>query len=94
MVSSKAINRIGAWAIGTRASKKSVLFGLLQNYKDLQKYEEEGNYFARLALNEQYKTLPFGAVWDHFCEMENVPTDAELIKVVMDYEKNVTSKRA
>ena len=89
-----SINRIGAWAIGTRASKKSVLFGLLQNYKDLQKYEEEGNYFARLALNERYKTLPFGAVWDKFCEMENVPTDSQLIDVVMDYEKNVTSKRA
>lgn len=89
-----SINRIGAWAIGTRATKKALLFGLLQNNKKLVEYEEDGNYFARLAMNELYKTLPFGDVWEHFCISEGVPTDAQLINAVADYEKNVTSKRA
>ena len=89
-----SINRIGAWAIGTRATKKALLWGLLQNADQLVKYEEEGNYFARLALNEQFKTLPFGDVWNYFCERENTPTDSQLIGVVMDYEKTVLSKRA
>ncbi len=29
--------------------------------------EAEGDYTARLALLEELKTLPFGAVWDHYC---------------------------
>lgn len=88
-----SINRIGAWALGTRACKKALLYGLLQNSTQLSSYEDDGNYFARLALFERYKTLPFGAVWDYFCEHESVPLDRDLIKVVMDYEKDVTSKR-
>lgn len=88
-----SINRIGAWALGTRSCKKALLWGLLQNASELTKYEDEGNYFARLALFERYKTLPFGAVWDYFCESENVVPDSQLIAEVMNYEKTVTSKR-
>ena len=27
----------------------------------------DGDYTARLALLEECKTLPFGAVWDYYC---------------------------
>lgn len=88
-----SINRIGAWALGSRATQKSLLYALLENHDMLVKYEEEGNYFARLALNERFKTLPFGDVWDRYCEKAGVPLDKDVIKCVMEYEKQVTSKR-
>ena len=88
-----SINRVGAWALGLRATEKAMLYALLQNNEKLVAAEESGNYFERLALGEAYKTLPFGAVWDRYCEMSNVPSDLEVVKEVMDYEKNVQSKR-
>jgi L-rhamnose isomerase len=88
-----SINRIGAWTLGSRATEKALLYALLEPHDRLLKYEEEGNYFARLALNEEFKTLPFGAVWKRYCEECSVPSDSEVIQSVMEYEKNVTSKR-
>ncbi len=89
-----SINRVGAWAIGLRATQKALLYALLQNNETLVAAEEKGNYFERLALNEAYKSLPFGAVWNRYCEMAGVPSDVEVIKEVMNYEKNVQSKRS
>ena len=88
-----SINRVGAWAIGTRALLKSLLIALLEPTEMLVKYEEEGNYFARLALMEEMKTFPFGAVWDYYCESCNMPTGMSLLDEVHSYEKNVLSKR-
>lgn len=88
-----SINRIGAWSLGCRSAQKALLAALLQPVKQLVQYEDEGNYFARLALFEEAKTMPLGAVWDEYCRRENVPTDRELIGAVMDYEKSIISKR-
>ena len=88
-----SINRIGAWVLGSRATEKSLLYALLEPRKQLLAYENAGNYFARLALNEGLKTMPFGAVWDHYCDLCNVPSDRNIISAVMEYEKNVTSAR-
>ncbi len=88
-----SINRLGAWAIGSRATHKALLAAWLQPHETLKKYEEEDNNFARLALLEELKSLPAGAVWDYYCQMENVPTDRELIDVVMEYERAILSKR-
>ncbi len=88
-----SINRIGAWVLGSRATQKALLYALLEPHTQLLKYEEEGNYFARLALNEELKTLPFGTVWQEYCTINNVPADTEIIQAVMEYEKEITSKR-
>ncbi|MCR5217991.1 L-rhamnose isomerase [Treponema sp.] len=89
-----SINRIGAWVIGQRATQKSLLKALLQPNKKILEYEDSGNYFARLALIEADKTLPFGEVWNRYCQECNVPSDLEIIDEIMSYEKNVTSKRS
>ncbi|MGL5955009.1 MAG: L-rhamnose isomerase [Brevinema sp.] len=68
-----SINRISATAIGGRNTKKAILLALLQPTKELIKIEQEGNLTKRLALMEELKSLPFGLVWDMFCEQENVP---------------------
>jgi len=88
-----SMNRVGAWAIGSRATLKALLFALLEPQEKLIQYEDAGNYFGRLALMEELKSLPFGAVWDYYCESSGVVTDAELIDTVLEYEKNVTAKR-
>ncbi len=68
-----SINRVAASVIGARNTKKALLYALLQPNKELKKAESEGNFTKRLALLEEAKALPFGLVWDMFCEREDVP---------------------
>lgn len=68
-----SINRIAASVIGARNAKKALLYALLQPYESLMEAERSGNYTKRLALLEEAKALPFGIVWEYFCETENVP---------------------
>lgn len=88
-----SINRIGAYVIGARATLKSLLSALLSPLSQLREYEEKGNNFEKLALLEELKTFPFSAVWDHYCEMNNVPVGTEYIKSIQQYEAEVLSKR-
>ncbi|OQY30879.1 MAG: L-rhamnose isomerase [Spirochaetaceae bacterium 4572_59] len=87
------LNRIGAWAVGARASLKGILYALLEPYSRLKSFEEEGNNFGRLALLEESKTKPFGIIWDHYCREAGTITDRELIDNVMAYEKVELSGR-
>ena len=88
-----AINRIGAYVIGTRATQKCVLSALLEPLAKLREYEDTGRGFQRLALLEEAKTLPFGAVFDYFNYKNGVPVGEEFIPAIEKYEKDVTSKR-
>jgi L-rhamnose isomerase len=88
-----SINRVAAWVIGTRAMIKALLIALLEPTKKLQELEAFGDFTSRLALMEELKTLPFGAVWDRYCEQQNVPVGPAWLHVVKDYEKRVLSKR-
>ncbi|MFW9823017.1 MAG: L-rhamnose isomerase [Candidatus Thorarchaeota archaeon] len=89
-----SINRIGAWLIGARAVQKSLLYALVQPWEILNEYEENGQYFQRLALLEELKTLPFGSVWDYFCQTNNVSTGYSWINNVEEYEKKELRKRS
>ncbi len=88
-----SMNRVGAWVIGARATLKSVLIALLEPRKKLQELEDAGNYFARLALLEELKTMPFGAVWDYFCLKMDVPSGESWIEEIERYEAEVTRRR-
>ena len=88
-----SINRIAAWVIGTRAMIKALLIALLEPTKLLREAEASGDHTARLALTEEFKTLPLGAVWDYYCLKSNVPVGSAWLNVVRDYEKGVLSKR-
>ena len=88
-----SINRIGAYVIGIRATQKSLLHGLLEPLNTLRKYEDEGKWFERLALLEEEKTLPEGAVYDYYNLTHNLPVGEDFIQSVSEYEKNVLSKR-
>ena len=88
-----SINRIGAYIIGTRATQKCILSALLEPLAKLREYEAEGKGFQKLALLEEAKTLPFGAVFDYFNFKNGVPVGEEFIPAIEKYEREVTSKR-
>ncbi|HPQ12531.1 MAG TPA: L-rhamnose isomerase [Paludibacteraceae bacterium] len=88
-----SINRIGAYVVGIRATQKAFFQALLEPVSLLRKYEDNGQYFERLALLEETKNLPWNAVWDYFCLKNNVPVGEDYIAEIQKYEKNVTSKR-
>ena len=88
-----SINRIGAYLIGTRATQKCLLQALLEPLETLRQYEDNGQGFEKLALLEEMKSLPFGAVYDYFNLKNGVPVGEEFIGRVQQYEKDVTSKR-
>lgn len=88
-----SINRIGAYIIGVRAAQKSLLQAFLEPLTTLRKYEDEGRWFERLALLEEEKTMPVGAVYDYFNLKNNIPAGENYIAEVDKYEKEITSKR-
>jgi L-rhamnose isomerase len=88
-----SINRIGAYIIGTRATQKCLLQALLEPVGLLRDYEDKNMGFERLALMEEAKSLPFGAVFDYFNLKNHVPVGEDYIRLIQQYEHDVTSKR-
>lgn len=88
-----SINRIAAWVIGTRATLKALLIALLEPSATLRRYESSGDYTRRLALLEECKTLPHGAVWDYCCLTQGVPISGSWLDEITNYEHNVLSTR-
>ena len=88
-----SINRVAAWVIGVRNAQKAILSAYLTNHAKLRKAEVEGDFTSRLALQEDYKALPFGPVWDMYCLKQGVPVENEWLDAVKQYEKDVLSKR-
>jgi L-rhamnose isomerase len=88
-----SINRIAAWVIGTRNALKALLGALLEPIDTLREMEQNGDYTGRLALQEELKTLPFGAVWDYYCLQQEVPIGFAFMDEVREYEKTVLAER-
>jgi L-rhamnose isomerase len=88
-----SINRVAAWVIGTRNVLKALLLGLVCPIEALKRLEAESDYTSRLALMEEAKTLPFGAVWDFHCHKLGVPAGNAWLAEVKSYERTTLSKR-
>ncbi len=88
-----SINRVAAWTIGTRCMIKALLMALLEPTGQLQELELAGDLTSRLALLEELKTLPLGAVWDTYCLRTGRPVGKAWLDEVKTYEKDVLSKR-
>ncbi len=89
-----SINRVAAWVIGTRNTIKSLLRAMLDPIEALKKAELDGDYTTRLALTGEFKSYPFGAVWDYYCEKNGVPVREDWLGEVKAYEQDVLLKRA
>jgi len=72
---------------------KALLIALLEPTEKLRAFERNGDFTSRLAMLEELKTLPFGAVWDYYCSKMDVPVGPDWLKEVRDYETKVTSLR-
>jgi L-rhamnose isomerase len=88
-----SINRIAAWVIGTRNMIRALCIALLEPAARYKQLEREGDYTSRLALMEEAKTLPFGAVWDFYCLKQDVPVGDAWLAEVKSYEKSELSMR-
>jgi L-rhamnose isomerase len=88
-----SINRIGAWTIGIRALQKALLFALLEPVATLRQLEAEGRGAEKLALAEESRSLPHGAVWDYYCLSQGVPVGSAWLNELTAYERTVLAKR-
>ncbi len=88
-----SINRVAAWVVGTRNMLKALLIAMLEPTSLLRQAEADGDLTARLVLLEEFKTLPYGAVWDEYCRRAAVPVGRQWLDVVREYERNVQSRR-
>ena len=88
-----SINRVAAWTIGLRNTQRALLYALLEPSAELQRLETTGDFTARLALMEEIKTLPFGAVWDYHCRTQGAPVGYAYLEKIRDYEKQVLAQR-
>ena len=88
-----SINRVGAWVIGTRNMQKALLIALLEPFSKIAGTEEKFDFTDRMAQMEAVKALPWGAVWQYFCEVNNIPQDWEFMENIRAYEKDVLASR-
>jgi L-rhamnose isomerase len=88
-----SINRVAAWVIGTRNALRALLMALLEPAAELRALEQAGDYTGRLALMEELKGMPWGAVWDEFCRREDVPVGMAFLQEIRSYEASVLAKR-
>ena len=89
-----SINRVAAWVIGIRATQKALLCALLEPSKHLREAEDNGNHTARLALLEEAKAMPWGAVWDEFCRRNDVPVGAAWLAEAEAYGQETARLRS
>ena len=89
-----SINRVAAWTIGSRNALRALLLALLEPRGELRTLEGAGDYGGRLALLEELKGLPWGAVWDQFCLQEGVPIGGRYMDAIRAYEATILPQRA
>lgn len=88
-----SVNRIAAYVVGIRATRKAILYSFLDPTAALKELEAEGKLAQKLALMEELKTLPFGDVWDELCAQSSVPVGRSWISDVEAYETDVLQNR-
>ncbi len=88
-----SINRVAAWVVGARNAEKALLNALLLPNDMLKEYQEKSDYTKMIAMQEEFKTFPFGDVWDEYCRRCGAPIGVEWISEVDKYEAEVLSKR-
>ena len=88
-----SINRIAAWLIGLRNTRKAMLASLLTPVDMLKKMEAEGDNTSRLAFTQEFKTAPVGLVWDYYCAKKGVGVELDWLEDVKNYEKKILAER-
>ena len=84
--------RIWASVIMARRLQRNELQAQLEPKEKFGEYGDGGPRFERLALTDEVRWMPFGAVFDYFNLTHNVPVGEEYIQCIQKYEKELTSK--
>lgn len=86
------ISRTAAWVIGTRNMQKALLRALLMPLDRLRNAEDQLDFSTRFMLTEEFKDLPFGAVWNEFCMRNDAPSGQRLISELEAYQSKVAGR--
>ena len=86
-----SINRLSAWITGVRNVQKALLFALLSPNEQLKDLQQKGDFTRLMVMQEELKTMPFGAVWSEYLKRNDVKED--YLTEVLDYEKKVLVNR-
>ena len=86
-----SINRLSAWVTGQRAMQKALLNALLINHKELAELQDKADFTALMVRQEEYKTLPFGAVWKEYLKRQGL--EEEYLSAIREYETQVSKER-
>lgn len=86
-----SINRLSAWVTGQRAMQKALLYALLVNHGELKALQDKSDFTALMVKQEEYKTLPFGAVWNEYLKREKV--SADYLSEILKYETDILKER-
>ncbi len=87
-----SINRVSAWVVGARNMQKALLNALLMPHSLLKEMQDKGNFSKLMVMQEELKTLPFGAVWDEYLSRQKV-AGSDWFEKVEKYEKQILSNR-
>ena len=88
-----SINRISALATGFRSWQKALLMAMCTPNDQLKALQDAGEFGKLMVLQEAYKMLPFGEVWEEYLRRNNVVGDLDFYTEVEKYEKEVLSAR-
>ena len=88
-----SINRIVAWVVGARNTRKALLESLLQPTGAMKAMEAAGDRSSRLAYVQEFKAMPFALVWNYYCASRNAGAELEWLNAVKQYEADVLLKR-
>ncbi|MBQ7348571.1 MAG: L-rhamnose isomerase [Clostridia bacterium] len=86
-----SINRLCAFVIGVRAMQKSLLSALLLPNEELKKLQDNNDFTQIMYLNEKFKFMPIGDVWEEYLYRQNLSDD--WYDEIEKFEKTVIAKR-
>lgn len=87
-----SINRICAWTVGFRSWQKALLQAMCTPYESLKKLQDGAQWTELMVRQEEQKMMPFGDVWNEYCEQCGTPEDS-WFEEALRYEKEVLAKR-
>ena len=61
------------------------------NHSELKELQDKADFTALMVKQEEYKTLPFGAVWKEYLKRESLTE--EYLTEIREYENKVLKER-
>ena len=71
----------------------ALLLALLTPHQALAELQNACRFTELLALQEEYKSLPWGEVWAEYCRRQDVPENEKWLAAVQQYERQVLAER-